>query len=1080
MTQVPTRAEQTPSHSGETGGKRRIPHWAAFAGILRALAPALAPTSALETERRQTRERLAGSILVLAYLGVRHFVAEPIPGYPVWLAVFFAFIVAALAAFWRAHRAAAPSSTRRLIMLIADIGIITYGMIALGAAGIPLFVLYFVVALGNGLRFGRRALILSGALGLAGFALVLAWSPAWDPFAPLALTVAAALALLPLLAYLIGRRRASAKPDDGTVDSGPRPARTAALLERLRTLAARRPANSLDDLGRERGHAAVRLFNATLVIAYFVLSRLFGGFDAALVHWVAGSGFVVFALLLYLLARYARAPSIARRVAGNVADVTAITYAMIVTGSFGIPLFILYLSVAIGNGFRFGLPALVGNSVLCVAGFAVVYAVSPVWQALPPAVPFSVVAALLLLPAYSAHLIDRLAKATKRAEEASAAKSRFLARMSHELRTPLNGILGTAELLSGSKRLTREERSLLDIIRESVKVSMRQIDNILDFSKIEAGKLVLEPVNFDLHALLNRTVRVVRASAQEKRLRLMLRIDPAIPYRLVGDPHHLSEVLLNLLSNAIKFTRRGYVSLEAHLLERDADSALIRLEVWDTGIGIEPSAIDRIFEAFVQEDGSTTRRYGGTGLGTTIAKQLVELMGGKLRVESTKGKGARFYADIRLPVQKQQEEEDCGRALAGLRVLLVGDEGTLEQQFAFLADEWGVSLTAVRSFDDALGLLARGIRLGNPINAVLADARAIFAVDGGHVAGDFIEKAWLSATPVFLVCDVRPNEAELRELGYAGVLSRAPARWLVFHALRASSATDVTFEHGVVHVEPWAWRPEPGRPRPRLLIADDNRTNLMILQRILESAGYEVDTAENGEEALERLLNGRYKAAVVDMQMPGLDGLAVIKQYRAMASGARTPVIMLTANATMDAKLESAEAGADAYLTKPATAESVLSTIRKLLDDREVYELRRRDAYDRHADDLDEVPVLDAEVVGELARLYESPEELARLLETFEMDGTRLLDQLQTSVGARDYAAFREFMHALKGNSANIGAYRLSRLCMEMEGVSEIEFYRDGKQMLARIQGAFAEAMRALQEYTSLRTAGQARGSDAG
>ncbi|HEX7043347.1 MAG TPA: ATP-binding protein [Burkholderiales bacterium] len=1050
-----------------------------MAGLLRAVAPepALAPASELEAERRQTRVRLAGSILILAYLGVRRPLLDPVAGYPVWLAVFFAFIVLSFAAFWRARHAAAPSSTRRLIMLIADIGIITYGMIALGAVGIPLFVLYFVVALGNGLRFGRRAMILGAALGLAGFALVLAWSPVWDRFAPLALAVVAALALLPASAGIIRRRNDAADRNDPGAP-GARAPSGAALFRRLRALAARRPANRLDELGRERGHAAVRLVNATLVIGYFLVSRLFGEFNVASVHWVLGGSFVVFALLLYLLTRHARAPSAARRVAGNVADVAAVTYAMTVTGSFGIPLFILYLSVALGNGFRFGLRALVGNSMLCLAGFGIVYAVSPVWQALPATVPLAVAIALLLLPAYSAHLVDRLAKATKRAEEASAAKSRFLARMSHELRTPLSGILGTAELLSGSKRLTREERSLLDIIRESVKVSMRQIDNILDFSKIEAGKLVLEPVSFDLHALLNRAARVVRASAQEKRLRLMLRIDPAIPYRLVGDPHHLSEVLLNLLSNAIKFTRRGYVSLEAHLLERDADSALIRLEVWDTGIGIEPSAIDRIFEAFVQEDGSTTRRYGGTGLGTTIAKQLVELMDGELRVESTKGKGTRFYADIRLPVQKQDEED--GRALAGLRVLLVGDEGTLERQFAFLADDWGVSLTVARSFPDALGLLARGIRLGNPINAVLADARAIFAVDGSHVAGDFIEKAWLSATPVFLVCDVRPNEAELRELGYAGILSRAPARPLLFHALRASSATDVTFEQGVVHVEPWAWQQEPGRPRPRLLIADDNRTNLMILQRILESAGYAVDTAENGEEALERLLNGRYKAAVVDMQMPGLDGLAVIKQYRSMASGARTPVIMLTANATMDAKLESAEAGADAYLTKPATAESVLSTIRKLLDDREVYELRRRDAYDRRADDLDEVPVLDAEVVGELARLYEKPEEFARLLDTFEMDGTRLLDQLQASVSARDHAAFREFMHALKGNSANIGAYRLSRLCMEMEGASEIEFYRDGKQMLARIQGAFAEAMGSLQEYTSLRTAGQARGSDAG
>lgn len=856
--------------------------------------------------------------------------------------------------------------------------------------------------------------------------------------------------------------------DSSLATSSAKRSRVAVLFKRLNGLI-QAPSHLL---ARERGQALTRCGVSSVVTIYLVLSH--HPVHVLEMWFLFCVSYLAFSVVVVGLALKDREHSILRRTLSNVADACAISYLMIATGEMGLPLFILYLFITLGNGFRFGISALLVSSVLCVVGFSAVIGFSDIWQA-QSNMAAGVLAGLIVIPAYAASLIRKLHEARLRAEEASAAKSHFLARMSHELRTPLNGILGTTELLGASKRLTREDRSLLEVIKDSVKVSMRQIDNVLDFSKIEAGKLVIERIPFDLHELLNRAVRLVRALAVEKSLRLTLRIDPTIPYELVGDPHHVHEVLLNLLSNALKFTERGYVSLEAHLLEQTENSVVVRFEVHDTGIGIEPQALARIFEAFSQEDTATTRRYGGTGLGTTIAKQLVELMDGELQVQSTKGKGSTFHADIRFgrPASQPQSQP----TLAGMRVLCLTKDATLRAYLSSLAEKWSAGVTVVSTVAEAVGLLGRGIRLGNRVHVVLADSRCVFTSGGAHCAEDFLDKAAGSAAPVFLLCDVSPEKAQLREWGYAAAISYDVPASVLFHALHTGSAYDAEYERSVVQIEPWAWG-KSKQPRARLLVADDNRTNLMILRRVLENASYEVDTADDGERALDMMLRNRYKAAVLDMHMPGLDGIAVIKQYRLMRRGARMPIVMLTANATVDAKLESAEAGADAYLTKPATAAEVVSTIKKLLDDTEVFDISSLRAEKTEAVTTGEVAVLDTEVIVELDRLYGDPKEMNRLLDTFESEGRRLLNDLETAFTEKNHAAFSDHIHALKGNGANVGALRLAQTCREMEGCGLLEFRREGKEMLSRLASAFADAAKALREFTTAGDMGPARGSD--
>ncbi len=830
-----------------------------------------------------------------------------------------------------------------------------------------------------------------------------------------------------------------------------------------------------NQLGRERGQAIVRVTIAVSVLAYFVFSYAPTGFDDGPPAWLVFlCGFIGLSTLLMILALRDRSSSLMRRTIANAGDVCAISYLMISTGEAGIPLFMLYLWVTLGNGFRFGHWPMIISAVFSFTGFSFVIALSPVWKELTT-VSAAVVLALVLLPAYATHLINQLEMATKRAEEANAAKSRFLARMSHELRTPLNGILGTTDLLGSDKkrRLAREDHALLDVIRESVNVSLRQIDNVLDFSKIEAGKLIIEQVEFDLHEVLNRAMRLVRGIALEKSLRFMLRIDPAIPYRLVGDPHHLQEVLLNLLSNAVKFTDVGYVSLEARLVHHDERSVSVRFEVHDTGIGIEVEAQERIFEAFSQEDTATTRRYGGTGLGTTISKQLVELMGGKLRVTSAKGKGSVFHAEIRFV--RQQPPEQGAALLAGMRTLLVSENAALHDRVVGLLRSWSVSLTVVPSIAEATGLLGRSIRLNNPIHAVLVDGAAALGTSGAHRADDFLNKAWLASTPTFLISDASSGEAQVRKWGYASILPYEVPAAMLFNALHTSGLYNIDAERGVIRVEPWAWG-QAARRRPRLLIADDNRTNLMILRKILETAKYEVDAAENGEQALEMMLEGGYRAAIIDMHMPELDGIAVIKQYRMLRRGANTPVIMLTANATVDAKLASAESGADAYLTKPATASAIVSTIEKLLEETEVYDLARWRSVE--AAPIEDIPVLNTEVITELDRLYNDPTAIAQIVTEFERECERLLRDLTDAVARKNHAAFCDLLHALKGNGANVGALRLVQLCHDIEGKGLLDFRRESEQILRRLSGEVVLTTKALFDLTAVGGAGPAHGSD--
>jgi two-component system, sensor histidine kinase RpfC len=1007
----------------------------------------------LKRERGQALVRILVSAIATAYLVHFYYPIDISAGVPYWLTLCGLHLLLSVGVALHLFRdKVVPSSRRRTPISASDIATISFVMIDAGTAAVPLFALYLGVTLSNGLRFGPSAMVTSALLSVLGFGAVLMLSPAWNPHSPIALGIMALLLVMPMyVAHLLRRRSKTQKQSSSTSDCNgelerPSAASTPNLQKRVRL-------KRHDELGREQGQAIVRVVIVLILLIYLTATHYPIDFRNAPGWLMFTVGFLIFSTIAAIHAFRDSKTSIPRRTATNIGDITTISYLMVSAGEAGVPFFVLYLWVTLGNGFRFGLSSLAVSTAFSLIGFTAVVFLSPVWQA-QTTLAAGIFAGLIMIPGYTAHLIRQLHDARRRAEEASAAKSEFLARMSHELRTPLNGILGATELLDASRRLTHEDRSLLGVIRDSAHASLKQIGNVLDFSKIEAGKLTVERIEIDLHDIVRQSADMVRPLATQKELRFIVRISPDVPFTLVGDPQRLRDVLLNLLSNAVKFTENGSVYLEVCVRDITENRATIGFEVRDTGIGIAPDAIKHIFDAFAQEDVSTTRRYGGTGLGTTIAKQLVQTMGGEIGVQSVKDQGTLFWFDI--PFERRALPERL--ALPNGRALLVSESPSLVAHYTKTLSALEANLVRVSTSEDAVAAIARALHVGNSIHAIFIDATLALRIAGEHRFDYLCGKANAANIPVILIGDDVPSAARLREWGYAATLPALADEAKIFAALRASSVPLSKPDDGVVKVAPWLWTRREGGTRVRLLVADDNGTNLMIIKRMLEHAGFDVDARQTGEEALESLMTGNFRLAILDMHMPGLDGLTVLRRYRLMSGRGRVPIIILTANVSLQAQQESAEAGADAYLSKPVSSDKLLCEVERLLGGTEVHRLPTT-ARNRGVADIS---ILETDVLAELDRLYHDPHELRDLIQEYEKEGLGLLQKLQEAFSKRNHPAFCDLVHALKGNAANVGAAVLMHVCNEIESAPIVEFRTRGNQMLIRMQAAFDDSISAL------------------
>lgn len=651
----------------------------------------------------------------------------------------------------------------------------------------------------------------------------------------------------------------------------------------------------------EHEQALLRVVFALIIFTYlFLIFDSDKNSSAQKIVLIFSGIFFIYAALLERVISFSQKPSETRQTLAMVADLSAVTFGILMTRETGTLFYGIYLWVIVGNGLRYGTRALIRSHVLSVVGFTGVILTNDYWLT-HSTLAVGLLLTLILIPLYTLKLLERLNQAVTHAEEASKAKSHFLAHMSHEMRTPMNSVLGMAQLAL-KREANPRQRDYLEKIHLSGEHLLGIIDDILNLSKIDAGKLSIETIDFELDKVTQNLVNLAAWQASEKGIKLTFDIDPGISRTLRGDPLRLSQILINYINNAVKFTEQGEIIIRARKIEESENDNLLRFEVQDTGIGIAKEEMAKLFQTFQQADTSTSRKYGGSGLGLVISKGLAELMGGEVGVESEAGKGSTFWFTVRL-----------GK---GSRLELLPPE------------------------EDGSGGQCQADRL----RTVLA------AINGAHI-----------------------------------------------------------------------------------LLAEDNLFNQQVVVGFLEDSGANVSVASNGKEALDLLCQKRFDCVLMDVQMPGMDGLEATRLIRANPALAGTRVIAMTANATNEDRERCLAAGMDDFIGKPFKPNMFYATLAKWLPAR---------PQQTYFPVTPSTPSVETTLGGDpniidlavLAELMGNDRKKIREFALRFIESARIgIAKIEAALENKDMAALGALGHHVKSPARMVGAMGFANLCQALE-----------------------------------------------
>lgn len=666
------------------------------------------------------------------------------------------------------------------------------------------------------------------------------------------------------------------------------------------------------------------------------------------------------------------------------------------------------------------------------------------------------------------------------AESAAMAKSEFLATMSHEIRTPLNGIIPMLDLLASSK-LAADQADILNTARASAKQMKQIVDDILDYSKLEANKLKLETTGLNVREVINSVMQMFNSQAEAKRINLQMSLDPSLRLALRGDPVRLRQVLSNLLSNAIKFTNKGSVTIAVKPKSESRQHHVLRFEVRDTGIGISPEDAGRLFRPFSQADASTTRLYGGTGLGLVISKRIIDLMAGQIGVESQPGHGSTFWFEIPM-LKAVGDSQGMASDMKNATVLLFTSDPILSTRFEKSNHIAGARLSVAGTAFQVQKILKDSVAVGGMTDIDLL----IIDVNSGRQGAIQMQKALL-ANPDFERLRIamlhNPEAVPLelpKHLRRWSILRNMDMSLIIAEINRLLSSSSFSARtkqkeesEPQVSIQPADLLSVSGQSRGNVLLVEDNPVNLLVAQRLLQLSNFDCVSAENGEIALELMQQQKFDLILMDCQMPVLDGYQATRTWRRLEAERglpRLPIIAMTANAMAEDRQKCLDAGMDDYLSKPVDRKLLQQTMinwiakaQQSIQNNPVSPIAQSPMPEPEINPLrgkaGEGPALDPEVIEELQEMMGA--DTQTLIRIYLEDSPQLLAQLQDAYLRRDSTAAIAPAHTLKSSSANLGAMQLSKIALSIEteahGGSIDKAALEMKDLLAEFERVKAE-----------------------